>query len=298
MSAERAPAESGSGAHRIPTGNLGTPRGRVRLGPAEAAIFETFVVPRYLSLFGELALEMLAEGDEAQVVHLYCRTGYPDRGIGLKLPGAHILGVDPSAAALELARAKAATMPGLVCDYRVVEELPTSGLPAAAFSHAVTLHPLANPDDRGRVVAEFAKLLAPYGQALIAMPLRGSFQELADLLREYALKFDDPQVADAVERASLVRPTVEMFGAELEETGFDFVDVSLRPTMLRFQSGRDFFEDPIARLLLLPEIRLNLGLEDPERALAYVRDAIDKYWSDGAFELTVNVGCATGRKAA
>jgi hypothetical protein len=37
-------------------------------------------------------------------------------------------------------------------------------------------------------------------------------------------------------------------------------------------------------------------LEDPEPALAYVRQAIDKYWSDGPFELTVNVGCATGRK--
>jgi hypothetical protein len=27
-----------------------------------------------------------------------------------------------------------------------------------------------------------------------------------------------------------------------------------------------------------------------------VREAIDKYWSDGTFELTVNVGCATGRR--
>lgn len=80
------------------------------------------------------------------------------------------------------------------------------------------------------------------------------------------------------------------------EAGFDFVDVSLRPTTLGFQSGRDFFEDPIARLLILPEVRLNLGLDDPEPAFAYVREAIDKYWSDGTFELTVNVGCATGRR--
>jgi SAM-dependent methyltransferase len=295
VTAER--TTQGSGAHRLSTttGNLSSARGRVRLGPAESAIFETFVVPRYLSLFGELALEMLAEGDDAQLVHLYCRTGYPDRGIALKLPGVHILGVDPSSSALELARAKASTMPGLVSEYRVLEEMP-SGLPAAAFSHALTLHPLANPDDRGRVVAEFAKLLAPHGQAVIAMPLRGSFQELADLLREYALKFDDAPVSAAVERAALVRPTVEMFGAELEEAGFDYVDVSLRPAMLRFQSGRDFFEDPIARLLVLPEVRLNLDLDDPERPLSYVRDAIDKYWSEGTFELTVNVGCATGRK--
>ena len=284
-----------SGPHRQPTPPSGVSRGRVRLGPAEAAIFETFVVPRYLSLFGELALEMMAESEEAQVAHIYCRTGYPDRGIALKLPGAHVVGVDASKAALELARAKASTMPEMVSDYRLFEELPTS-LPASAFSHALTLHPLANPDERGKVLAEFSRVLAPHGQALVAMPLRGSFQELGDLLREYALKYDDHEVGRAVEEASMVRPTVEMFGAELEEAGFDFVDVSLRPTTLGFQSGRDFFEDPVARLLILPEAQLNLNLTDPDKAFDYVREAIDKYWSDGTFELTVNVGCATGRR--
>jgi SAM-dependent methyltransferase len=284
-----------SGPHRPPTPPAGIARGRVRLGPAEAAIFETFVVPRYLSLFGELALEMMAESEDAQVVHLYCRTGYPDRGIAMKLPGAHIVGVDPSKAAIELARAKAATMPGMVSEYRQLDELPTQ-LPPSAFSHGITLHPLANPEERGRVLGEFARLLAPHGQAIVAMPLRGSFQELADLLREHALKFDDSEVGRAVEQAVMVRPTVEMFGAEFEEAGFDFVDVSLRPTTLGFQSGRDFFEDPVARLLILPEAQLNLSLTDPDRAWDYVREAVDKYWSDGTFELTVNVGCATGRR--
>ncbi len=283
-----------SGAHRVAPAGPET-KGHVRLGPAEAAIFETFVIPRYLSLFGDLALEMMVESDEAQLVHLQCRTGYPDRGIALKLPGVHIVGLDDSQAALELARAKAVTMPEMVSDYRQSDVLPTS-LPASAFSHALTLHPLGNPDDRGRVLTECARLLAPHGQALIAMPLRGSFQELADLLREYGLKYDDHDVSSAVEQAVLVRPTLEMFGAEMEEHGFDFVDVILRPTTLSFQSGRDFFEDPISRLLILPEVRLNLDLPDVEKPFAYVRDAIDKYWSDSAFELTINVGCATGRR--
>ncbi|HEY1691185.1 MAG TPA: class I SAM-dependent methyltransferase [Polyangiaceae bacterium] len=284
-----------SGPHRAPTPPSGIPRGRIRLGPAEAAIFETFVVPRYLTLFGELALEMMAESEDAQVAHLHCRTGYPDRGIAMRLPGAHIVGLDASNAALELARAKAATMRGMVSEYRAFEDLPTT-LPASAFSHALALHPLANPEERAKVLAEFARILAPHGQAIVAMPLRGSFQELADLLREHALKYDDNEVGRAVEQATLVRPTVEMFGAEFEEAGFDFVEVSLRPTTLGFQSGRDFFEDPVARMLILPEAQLNLNLTDPERAWDYVREAMDKYWSDGTFELTVNVGCATGRR--
>jgi SAM-dependent methyltransferase len=267
----------------------------VRLGPAEAAIFETFVVPRYLSLFGDLALELMVESDEAQLVHLHCRTGYPDRGIALKLPGVHIVGLDDSKAALELARAKASTMPDMVSDYRFSEALP-SPLPESAFSHALTLHPLGNPEDRGQVLSECARLLAPHGQALVAMPLRGSFQELVDMMREYALKYDDNDVTAAVEQAVLLRPTGETLGAEMEQRGFDFVEVTLRPATLAFQGGRDFFEDPITRLLILPEVRQNLHLDDVEKPLQYVRDAIDKYWSDGPFELTINVGCATGRR--
>jgi SAM-dependent methyltransferase len=267
----------------------------VRLGPAEAAIFETFVVPRYLSLFGELALEMLLESDQARVVHLGCRTGYPDRGIALKLPGCHIVGIDPSVAALQLARAKSSTMANMVADYRAFDDLPTP-LPDSAFSHALTMHPLADPIEVDAIVAELARLLAPHGQVLIAMPLRGSFQELADLLREYALKYDDVEVAKAVERAAVARPTVDGLGTRLEKAGFELVDVGLRPTVLRFRNGRDFFEDPVARFLIVPEIKLHHRLDGADDVLAYVREAIDKYWSESTFELTINVGCATGRR--
>jgi SAM-dependent methyltransferase len=281
--------------------------GRIRLGPAEAAVFETFVVPRYLSLFGELAIEMLLESEQARIVHLHCRTGYPDRGIALKLPASHIIGTDPSPAALQLARAKAATMPAMVAEYRVVDD-PSTALPDSAFSHGLTLHPPVQPaprdgparsvraDDLDGVIAELARLLAPHGQLLVAMPLQGSFQELSDLLREYALKYSDAVMAKAVEEASLARPTVEGLTGRVERAGFELVDIALRQAVLRFQSGRDFFEDPVTRFVIVPEMKMQLGLDDVTSALSYVSDAIDKYYSEGMFELTVNVACATGRR--
>jgi SAM-dependent methyltransferase len=271
--------------------------GRARLGPSEAAVYETFVIPRYMAMFGELALEMLVESDDAQVVHLHCRTGYPDRGMAMKLRGAHMVGVDASLAAIELARAKAATMPEMVSQYRFLQDLPTA-LPPAAFSHALVTHALGVPGDRARLLEECRRLLAANGQAIVTMPLRGSFQELNDLLREYALKYDDAPVDQAVDQAELDRPTMEGLGQELQEAGFDFIEMEQRPSTVRFQRGRDFFEDPIARLVILPELRLELGLEERPEPLAYVRDAIDTYWSDGTFELSVNVGCVTGRRVA
>ena len=39
-----------------------------------------------------------------------------------------------------------------------------------------------------------------------------------------------------------------------------------------------------------------IGIEDLQKPLEYVRDAIDKYWSEGQLELSLNVGCASARK--
>jgi SAM-dependent methyltransferase len=266
-----------------------------KLGPTEAAIYETFVVPRYMSLFGGLAIDMIAPGDDAQVVHLNCRTGYPDREMLVRLPGAHFYGFDASQPAIELARAKAKAVPNMVSDYRVADGFPAP-FPTGAFSHGYALHPLVVPEERKRLMGELARLLAPAGQMLVAMPLRGSFLEIADLLREYALKHESSEVAKAVEAAVLLRPTVDDLAAEVKAAGFDFVEVELRPETLQFQSGRDFFEDPITRLVFLPEFGVNLGLDNLDAPFDYVREAIDKYWSTVTFGLTVNVGCVSGRR--
>jgi hypothetical protein len=133
---------------------------------------------------------------------------------------------------------------------------------------------------------------------VLALPLRGSFKEIIDLLREYSLKYDVSEMVKATEAAAVVRPTVEGLTEELQAAGFDEVDVDLRPMSLEFQSGRDLMEDPIMRLLVLPEIWATLGVTDLGPPMRYVEEAINRYWSEEAFELTVNVGCASGRRTA
>lgn len=275
------------------------------LGPEDAAVFETFVVPRYLAFFGELVVELLEKTSEARICHLQCRTGYPDRLLVERLPGVHVYGRDTSPHAIELARAKASAImresPGVVFDYRTIEGMPLP-FPAGAFSHAFSMHPLATGADRRALLDELARVVAPNGQGLFAMPLRGSFSEILDLLRECALKHELGELSVAVEAAANDRPTDDLFKRELEAAGFEHVVVDVRQRRMKFASGRRFIEDPIARLLLLPDFRINLALDQTVPGMidpfAYVRDAIDKYWSDGSFELTVHVGVASGRRRA
>jgi hypothetical protein len=92
------------------------------------------------------------------------------------------------------------------------------------------------------------------------------------------------------------RPTIESLSDELELVGLGDVDVEIRHTQLTFDSGRALIEDPVWRLLILPDIRAGLPDTDLERPLEYLRDAVDKYWSASHFELTLNVGCASARR--
>jgi SAM-dependent methyltransferase len=265
-----------------------------KLTPADAAIFETFVVPRYLSFYGDLVLEMLLAGGAVRIAHLGCRTGYPDLKIYERIDQTEIVGFDTSIPALELARNKATVRGADTLEYRVQENGAMDD-EAAQFTHVIALHPVLTADQRVALFKEIRRLLCPGGQALIATPLRGSFQEVLDLYREYALKYDDADFSKAVEFAIATRPTIESLSEELETVGLEDIDVEIRATTLPFDSGRAFVEDPVNRLLILPELSASLGVQDMAKPLEYVRDAVDRYWSESKLELSINVGCASAR---
>jgi ubiquinone/menaquinone biosynthesis C-methylase UbiE len=265
------------------------------LTAAEVAVLETFVVPRYLAAFGAVALDMMLVGESASVVHLGCRTGYPDRLLREKVANCRVVGVDVSPAAIELARNKAGTMPGSNLLYMVAPSYPTT-LTAQSYSHALSLHPLGGAQERGALFREMERLVYPGGQVLVSMPLRGSYQELGDLFREYSLKYDEAEFAQAVELAMNSRPTIEEFSEELEQAGLTDIDIEVVSTELSFSGGRSFVEDPTTRLLIIPELDLALGRFDLSSPLTYVCDAIDAYWAGGTFPLSVRVGCASARR--
>ncbi len=233
--------------------------------------------------------------DGARVAHLGCRTGFPDAELARQVPGLTLYGVDTSPSVLEIAKHKSHAQSIDAVEYVQTKELPAP-LPTAVFSHVMALHPLLGVDQRSILLGEMARLLYVGGQSLLALPLRGSFQEIGDLLREYALKTDDGDLSRAVDAMMGTRPTIESLSDEMETVGLGDVDVEIRHTQLTFDSGRALLEDPICRLLIMPDIRACLGDVELEKPIEYLRDAIDKYWSASRFELTVNVGCASARR--
>ena len=140
-----------------------------KLSPADAAILETFVVPRYLSLFGELAQQMLVVGESARILHLGCRTGYPDLKIYEHSDGAEMVGVDASLPALELARNKAQVRGDVRIEYRPSSDDSLAG-EEGLYTHALTLHPNVGADDRLLLLSEMERMLCSGGQVVSFSP--------------------------------------------------------------------------------------------------------------------------------
>jgi hypothetical protein len=180
--------------------------------------------------------------------------------------------------------------------YRVSESLPEE-LESSSFTHALSLHPALQDNWRGDLLSAMHWALCPGGQALLALPLRGSFQEIIDLIREYALKYDFSEFGEALEERLAERPTLETLNDEFEQLGFEDIDIEMRAHTLPFDSGRGLLEDPVTRLMIVPELRSWLAIDDLRLPFDYVREAIDKYWSEGQFELTLNVACVSARRS-
>ncbi|MEZ4294397.1 MAG: methyltransferase domain-containing protein [Polyangiaceae bacterium] len=269
------------------------------LAEADVPQFENAVVPRYLSFFASLAVQMLLPFTPARIAHLGCRLGYPHLEIADRFPESQIVGADASEAAIALARTRAEGFAGATLSY-LVGDAPGPGLELSSFTHTMAIHPMGGPEERGKLLRTMNELLLPGGQAVVSLPVRGSFPEVNDMLREFALRQDLPDLGKAVDTAIANRPTIETLNEELEDAGLTDIDVDVSLIAISFASGREIIEDPIWRLMVLADMAAILPAEAPllSTAFKYVEDAIQKYWSEGVFELTINVGCASGRRTA
>ena len=146
----------------------------------------------------------------------------------MKLPGAHIVGVDASpGGARARAREGRRRCPDMVSEYRLLEELPTP-LPALgvlARPHAASAR--RTPTSAALVLGEFARAARARTGRRSSRCRCGAASRSSRICCASTRSSTTTTTSVARRRAarSMVRPTVEMLGAELEEAGFDFVDV-------------------------------------------------------------------------
>jgi ubiquinone/menaquinone biosynthesis C-methylase UbiE len=127
----------------------------------EAALYDSVVVPRYTSRFGQLLVDTVPRGVRAQVLDFGCGTGQPSFALLERLdPAGRVIAIDPDAGLVDLARQRAMGLAGSRIFFKV-ESAEKLSFGDEVFEYAignVVLHEIEHPDV---ALAEVRRVLAP-----------------------------------------------------------------------------------------------------------------------------------------
>jgi len=264
-----------------------------------ARVYDAEVWPVFAQKFGAMLLGVLDPRPGARVVEVGCATG----GLTLELArrfdaAARIVAVD-EAPFVAHARHK---LEGETGARRVTFEVGPAAplaLPDASADVVVSNLGAAAFADPARVVRELARVLAPGGQAVITVPLRGSWTEFLDIYRDVLLDNGTPESAAALDQYVASLPDGAMATAWLTSAGLVDVELTVERWEILFKSAREFFFAPLVELGPLSRWKRIAGRgEDMQDVFFFTKEAIDTYFKGTAFPVTIVGAALRGRKPA
>ncbi len=263
-----------------------------------AQCYEEEILPGWDAAFVELLIEAFPGPlpEKASLLELGCTTGRLTEEIVSRLPeGGRLIAIEDVRELMEIARRKVAAF-----DRRQVffKKEPADKISFADGTFdAVLCAGLAPMYDLTSVLTEAARLLKTDGNALLGVPMRGSFQELLDIFREVLEKEDLIQIQEDLDRLSARLPDRPGANRLLSDAGLVETRIGLAERTLRFENALAFLQAPLVRTHCLEGC---LALIDDrswrEGVLAGMVRSLDTYFPEG-IELTLVLGRLEGIKA-
>jgi ubiquinone/menaquinone biosynthesis C-methylase UbiE len=263
-----------------------------------ARIYDDEVLPVWAERFGRMLLRELELPPRCQVLDVACGTGYPAVEVVRRMDeGSRLIALDASSAMLDVARTKMQAL-GAKGVYLRSENVDTR-LSFADDVYDVVLCNLglAEMADPPVALAEFARVARPGGEVRCTLPVEGTFQEFFDIYREVLIKHDKHELhARLDEHIARTYPTAAACEGWLAEAGL-VGEVEVERFTMLFRSSREFFFAPLIEYGPLPEWKALAGRgQEMQDVFWYIKEAIDAYFADRAFEVSVVAACLRGRK--
>jgi len=156
---------------------------------------------------------------------------------------------------------------------------------------------LAGAADPRAAVKEAARVVAPGGVLALSAALRGTWAEFLDLFREVLRESGRQDRLSAVDRYVAALPDAEGVVRWFEEAGLRRVQLTTARWEVLFKSAREFFFAPLVELGPLADWKRLSGRGDQMQDVFYfTKEAIDTYFKDRVFAVTIVAGAVTGEK--
>jgi ubiquinone/menaquinone biosynthesis C-methylase UbiE len=262
----------------------------------ETLAYEAEMGPKWVEPFSRLLLAAAPLEPRAQVLDVMSAAGEVTLPILERLePRGRVIALDPSSGLLALMRRKAGGQIGkrLFLRHERPEKLSFAD---EVFDLVVSNAGVLELGDPNRSLVECVRVTKPGGALAMTLSLRGTFQELLDLLREVLERHDRD---DALERLDdYIRSFPSDNEAIARFEGLGLRDVSLTRTTfpVEYASGRAFLDSALVAHRFLSSWTAVVGPESAPAFFSELASTIDTYFGLDPFEVTVQAACLVGRK--
>jgi ubiquinone/menaquinone biosynthesis C-methylase UbiE len=271
-----------------------------------ARLYDGEILPAYASHFASLLLRQVEFGRVnigagARVLEVGCTTGALTRELGRRLgDDCHITAIEDTPAFIPEARMKIEGDSDVRAPITFQAGSPTA-LPfeSNAADLIVSNLGVAECEDPAAASSEIARVLAPGAQAVVTVPLRGTWAEFLDLFRDVLREGGKRESLAALDHYLGGLPDGETAAGWLERAGLSDVRVEVDRWEILFGSAREFFFAPLVELGPLPAWKQLTGRGDEmQDVFFFTKEAIDTYFKGRVFAVSVVGAAVSGVKAA
>jgi len=266
-----------------------------------ARLYDTEILPAYAARFAALLARAIDGRPGARVIEIGCATGAFTLELARRFDlDSRLTAFDASPAFIAEARARieAEAAPHPQVSLAAHADLPESiPLPDRSADLVVSNLAVATAADPRAAVQEAARLLVPGGQLALSAPLRGTWSEFLDLFRDVLRENGKLESLGAVDRYVAALPDGETLARWMAEAGLKQIEVTTGRWEILFRSAREFFFAPLIELGPLAEWKRLSGRGDQmQDVFFFTKEAIDTYFKDRVFAVTIVGAAVTGRK--
>lgn len=259
--------------------------------------YDLFITPDWRDRFDTLVNESIEPPTEGRVLDVNCGTGAHSIELAARLPGkGEVVGVDPSAERIDLARAKALAkkLQNVTFQQGIATALQFSDY---AFDTVIGDGSMLGADEIEDVLAEMVRLTAPKGRVVLKLTTRGSVDEFFSIFWEALLKA--ALVEDVwTELEQMMNERLTISEAELLATGSGLKKVVsfTNREEFSFETGEAFFTNPLIEDFFLEDWMSIIPESSRERLREEIVSIIDRERRDGLFEISIKATVVTGKK--
>ena len=263
-----------------------------------AQIYDDEILPIWSQRFGRMLLRGLKLPERPMVLDFGCGTGYPSLEI-LKRMGdeGRIIAIDPAGALLDVARQKAEELAGKRIFFRTEGFSGKLAFADDVYDLVVSNVSPSLTEDAKRAISEMVRVTNGGGRIIATLPLAGTYREFFDIYREVVTKNDRHDALERLEEHLTLLPEADAVASWMEEAGADNVEVEVEEFSLLFKTSREFFFAPVIEYGPLATWKEVAGKgQAMQEIFWHIKEAIDAYFGDRGFAMTIMAGCIRGTK--